>query len=677
MPPTTRVWPLLLMITTACSDTIHVVDVDAAAPPEPTCVVACTTGTHCADGACLANECSPACAAGEVCAEHGASLCLCGDTPDCAGHCTNGQCITQCNDQLDNDDDGWTDLEDPDCLNNITESGTSAYRCNDGLDNDGDGLVDGADPQCDAAVHDEVLGQGPCADRCVYDETRDDGRERCQLWDDQQQKWIKLDEGHGRLHNRARRYISWLRRNNIPAGGLVDVDFETEALEIPAAYRAAGDSSEFTGHYLAAEALRFLATGSPDAEQQTRATLQAMHDAWNVSGDPGYLARFAVPSNFPDPVLLENVSPEDRRDHLFHPYKGEPWHWIGDVSRDMYSGVLLGYALAYDALTDEPTRELIRGDLLRFVEELMQVQTKTITLVWEGLRLPLELEMQYCVFNDDETDDGNPEIVIGSADVEDIRLWGVREFHPHLAQMLRQLPLLNWLPDFPRAGSAILLATAFSVALHVTAGVPAHATRHQAIQFHYDNHIDSWLEMAESRVYADKCGDGYYANNITFTSLYNLARLDISVPQRAQRIRATLLRDKVWQPVAHHQNIWFAFIYGANAPQGVNASQITTEHAQQLLLYPPAPRLRQIPDPTGVYPPSAQCPGRSAEVVRFDHRPAENYMWEKDPWRVLNNEDLTIQHSGVDFIEAYFMGRHHGFIDDDAPQTCLLWKKTP
>ena len=57
-----------------------------------------------------------------------------------------------CNDGIDNDDDGYVDCEDQDC--NCVED------CDDGIDNDGDGLVDGADPDCEEPT--ETLEQ--CCD---------------------------------------------------------------------------------------------------------------------------------------------------------------------------------------------------------------------------------------------------------------------------------------------------------------------------------------------------------------------------------------------------------------------------------------------------------------------------------------------------------------------------------
>jgi hypothetical protein len=52
-----------------------------------------------------------------------------------------------CDDGIDNDGDGLTDGEDPDCQTTTPEN-PDAGNCDDGIDNDGDGLTDGEDPDC-------------------------------------------------------------------------------------------------------------------------------------------------------------------------------------------------------------------------------------------------------------------------------------------------------------------------------------------------------------------------------------------------------------------------------------------------------------------------------------------------------------------------------------------------
>lgn len=65
----------------------------------------------------------------------------------------------QCNDGNDNDGDGFVDLDDPGCDNAQDNDEYNAPppqpQCNDGSDNDGDGFVDLEDPGCDNAQDDD------------------------------------------------------------------------------------------------------------------------------------------------------------------------------------------------------------------------------------------------------------------------------------------------------------------------------------------------------------------------------------------------------------------------------------------------------------------------------------------------------------------------------------------
>ena len=56
-----------------------------------------------------------------------------------------------CGDGVDNDGDGWPDLQDPSCARDFgrREVGVlSEFPCNDGIDNDGDGEIDRSDSGC-------------------------------------------------------------------------------------------------------------------------------------------------------------------------------------------------------------------------------------------------------------------------------------------------------------------------------------------------------------------------------------------------------------------------------------------------------------------------------------------------------------------------------------------------
>jgi hypothetical protein len=64
-----------------------------------------------------------------------------------------------CDNHIDDDNDGKTDCDDPDCKPFAVCGGTET-QCNDGIDNDHDGLIDCADPDCANAPNCLVAGEG-------------------------------------------------------------------------------------------------------------------------------------------------------------------------------------------------------------------------------------------------------------------------------------------------------------------------------------------------------------------------------------------------------------------------------------------------------------------------------------------------------------------------------------
>jgi hypothetical protein len=57
----------------------------------------------------------------------------------------------ECNDVIDNDGDGYTDIADPGCGFPFDDSElpVDIYQCNDGIDNDSDTFIDSPnDPEC-------------------------------------------------------------------------------------------------------------------------------------------------------------------------------------------------------------------------------------------------------------------------------------------------------------------------------------------------------------------------------------------------------------------------------------------------------------------------------------------------------------------------------------------------
>ncbi len=114
----------------------------------------------------------------------------CSDLSNCVdltGHCqTEWDRELTCDDGIDNDCDGLTDLEDPHCQ---TEESHIAGNCNDGIDNDGDGETDydnrdgiHGDDGCDVGIIDislsapEVVSGSDIDITCTVDPTAPSGQ---------------------------------------------------------------------------------------------------------------------------------------------------------------------------------------------------------------------------------------------------------------------------------------------------------------------------------------------------------------------------------------------------------------------------------------------------------------------------------------------------------------------
>jgi hypothetical protein len=115
-------------------------------------------------------------------------------------------------------------------------------------------------------------------------------------------------------------------------------------------YNHTGDSAIWTGHYLAAEAFRYRVTGSATALRNVRQALDGLDALASLTGaaQPGPLARFVLPSASP---FMAGIRAIEAR-HRFYPgvLRGEPVEWIGNTSRDQYSGAFFGLGVAYDML---------------------------------------------------------------------------------------------------------------------------------------------------------------------------------------------------------------------------------------------------------------------------------------------------------------------------------------
>lgn len=585
------------------------------------------------------------------------------DVPDAGASvpvaCANG---------ADDDSDGWIDGADPDCHAGQPEAGLGQGSCNDGRDNDSDGATDAHDPDCHSGSSDEALGDGPCSDRCPLGSV--EGSRTCTLWDARAQQWID-DPGQVALHHRARAYEAFLRAKLMPQGGIFRAKFADATLSTPTLYAGSRDSPIWTGTFLAAKAMEYRVTGAPDALDQVAACVRTLHRWWSIAGDRGMLARYAAPTSV-DPVTLALLPVADDEVHATT-WDGAPWRWRGNISRDQYQGAFLGYSFAYEVLHDEELREVVRHDVVETLRQLMSATPREITFTINGVPIHRTATVDGVIYS---AADGEPGMVITTSPFEATDV-GLVTFWPNTPGRLREImpTTLGWLPDFYQRGQAIQLGGMFAVGLQVTEGVPGREADHAAIRAYYEAHVEEWAEIGAGYTDSGICGGGYHGKNIAFTPALDWVRLEHD-PARRLRLQRDVLRDGLWDEVADHKNVWFALIYASQAAAEDDVTPIVDAHLAQLALFPTAPNVAVGRDLRDEYPLDDRCDERAMSTVALDvdDRIPTVFMWERNPWNLVEPEDLSFAYPGHDFLIAYWMARNYGFLDEDTPDTCLLWR---
>ncbi|MBK1647886.1 hypothetical protein CKO36_04550 [Rhabdochromatium marinum] len=487
------------------------------------------------------------------------------------------------------------------------------------------------------------------------------------------------------MHDRARAYLPWLRQQLMPAGGVMSAIFTDASYQQVASYGGERDVAIWTGSYLAAEALRLMTTGAEDAFHQVVETAATLHRWWNIPGDPGYLARFAAPSSSP-PEIKATLPGDDDEVYQNWLYDGVFWDWRGDVSRDQYQGVLLGYSLAYEALAawqDNPeygavaraTMERLRADTVEFAEQLMQRERRTVNIKINDRTVSLDMMLENVVYLTAAMPDGVPTLEI-NLDTGEVKGQGILVFWPDPAEYIRQIPGFGWFPSLPLPTQAIQLGAAFRIALQMSEQVPGYESRSQALADYYAAKADGWLTVAEGWSNTNRCGDGYHGLNIGFMPVYSWTRLE-SDPVRKDRLQRNLLQGRMWPAVAEDKNVFFAFIYASQAPAETDTSSIVADHVAQLAGFPPPPNEARPVNLVGQYPENPSCPGLSSVAVDVSQRVPASFIWERQPWKLEDPGVPNRLYGGVDYLLAYWMGRRYDYIADDAPGTCLRPRAMP
>jgi uncharacterized protein (TIGR03437 family) len=163
----------------------------------------------------------------------------------------------------------------------------------------------------------------------------------------------------------ARSISNAIQSQHLPFGTVLDPIFNSPNGSQVVGYTRCGDSALWTGHYLAAEAYRYAATKAPEALVNARAAVSGIQSLVDVTGTD-VLARCIVASASP---FEPGIASEEAANGV---YKNAAMNsvWIGNTSRDQYSGVMFGLGIAYDLIDDPALKANIAALVTRLVDFL-------------------------------------------------------------------------------------------------------------------------------------------------------------------------------------------------------------------------------------------------------------------------------------------------------------------
>lgn len=194
----------------------------------------------------------------------------------------------------------------------------------------------------------------------------------CSSGDDGSEATPPAGDRFGPLRTKAMEHDRWVEQWHTPRyGSHLHVIFADDARTEVGSYEGHGDSCIWTGTYVTSQALRYQVTGDPQARANVIRSVSALSRHLHVTGRPGFIARYVGPADDPGHADYLERCPEDPNCHRVEsgPYAGD--FWVGNTSRDQYTGWFMGMTFAYDLIDDEAMRVQIAADMTEVLDRLI------------------------------------------------------------------------------------------------------------------------------------------------------------------------------------------------------------------------------------------------------------------------------------------------------------------
>ncbi|MBI5045515.1 MAG: hypothetical protein HZC14_00675 [Candidatus Niyogibacteria bacterium] len=165
----------------------------------------------------------------------------------------------------------------------------------------------------------------------------------------------------------------------------------------------------------------------------------------------------------------------------------------------------------------------------------------------------------------------------------------------------------------------------------------------------------------------------YYAVNLYYLSFFNLVELEKD-PALKEFYR-DVFEKRLWFFTKNHDNVFFNYIHAAISGKEMSLAD-RNENLLMLRRFPPAPRrdLRAVNSQRTDISKARSWRGvvTIEQNTRFSRyplpiheRPPSDFLWQRTPFALDGGGDGNLEYPGVDFLLAYWMGRHYGLIGAD------------
>ncbi len=376
--------------------------------------------------------------------------------------------------------------------------------------------------------------------------------------------------------------------------------------ENPRSYGNLADVPIWSGALLAAVSFKYAQTHAPEDLKLVHRVLDGLALLDDVTGKPGLLARSCAPTQ--EPFEHEQARHEARAGAP--PY--EKYRYRGDVSKDQYFGVLFGYSVLITAIDPE----------WKEFQELKQRAAPYVKSIadhiWSNDLCITDIDGEVTTFGE----------------------------------------LSGYMFGIPIGPNASLSLLSQKVAYAYTGE-----------EEYQDRYLTLVKEKYPEATWLNKFqifGRTNHSNDVMATmGLYSLKHLEdddrlIAIYQKSYR--------RLWKLVLHEGNLFFNGAYHAICSEPFPEA-VRDDLKYSLELFPDDLKMvevdwREHPKITPGLFNERKGKLRNTHALPLHMRKISSFIWKSSPFAVLGNEGekggRTV--SGVDFLLAYWLFRHHGLI---------------